>query len=74
MIIENKLNWIGIFNLIGGAIILSIVGYGLPNTICMINQLGFDCAYGKFASYFGVILLFYLCFGNIKLVKIKEKK
>ena len=63
-----KINYVGVFIILISAAILSFIGMALPNHIASFNYG--NIVYGTWASYFMVILLFYLL--NMKAEIIRE--
>ena len=62
-----KINWLGIYNIVIFAVIFSIIGMSLPETIARLNAN--NLAYGTFASYVVSLLLFYLFIKDVRVIK-----
>ncbi len=69
---KNRVNWISLFTIIMAAIIFGIIGIGLPDTINSINHFEEGTIYGYFASYFGLCLLFWIFFRDMKITVKRE--
>lgn len=73
---ENKklgINWIGLFYIIMSAVIMGLLGIGLPYTVTEINELT-TLTYSLWASHFGLCLLFYLMTYKTKIIEEVNKK
>jgi len=69
---ENRVNLLGLFNLVMYSMLFGILGLGLPKTINFINGFKESSLYGHFASYVVLIILFFIFFKDTKLIKKRE--
>jgi hypothetical protein len=67
-----KVNWLGVFNIVAYAFIFAFIGMSLAPTIAYLNNG--DIIYGTWSSYFVVIILYFLFMKDTNLVKTVEKK
>ena len=68
-----KINWIGIFIVIGYSMLFGFLAIGLPQKICLINSWESNCFYGLWASYVSMLILGYVFLSNFKMSIPKKK-
>jgi len=69
---QAKLDWINMARIVLSASICSFIGMALAPLITKLNN---HATYGEWASYFVVLLLFYILNFNVKVIKmVKEGK